>query len=102
VISISITVWERIVVVVVVKSIDMTVICVLESCVIACPEIMCRGLGQNGNAHEIKTAVFHVGKFVIHGSVGSYCVFTLKIWSHANICVGPPLFNNYLCQWYVL
>jgi formate/nitrite transporter FocA (FNT family) len=81
----------------------MTVISALESCVIACPEIMCRRLGQNGSAPEIKTAVFHVGEFVIHGSVGSYCVFcpkNLVPCMLGNICFGPPLFNN-LYQWYV-
>jgi hypothetical protein len=81
----------------------MTVISALESCVIACPEIMCRGLGQNGSALEIKTSVFHVGKFMIHGIVGSYCVFYRKRLAPCmlgNIGVGPPLFNN-LCQWCV-
>jgi len=81
----------------------MTVICALESCIIACPEVMCTGLGQNGGAPEIKTTVFHVGKFVIHGSVGSYCVFypkSLVPCMLGNICFGPPLFNN-LCQWCV-
>jgi len=80
----------------------MTLIFALESCVIACPKIMCRGLRQNGSAPEIKTAVFHVGKFVIHGSVGSYCVFypkNLVPCKHALdhhyliICVSG-MFNN--------
>jgi hypothetical protein len=61
----------------------MTVICALESCVIVCPEIMCRGLGQNGSVPEIKTTMFHVGNLLSMEVWEVIVYFVLKLLPHA-------------------